>query len=80
MTPAGITIIPITGTASRFANSPYSAIRLKCAAAIGAVAVPAISDDSTAIATGRITGGNRFCTLAQCSNPTISAAVAPNDI
>ena len=47
--PAGITTAPITGTTSSSAIRPYCAERLKWEAAMGEVAVPAISDESTSI-------------------------------
>lgn len=49
ITPAGITTAPITGTTSSSAIRPYCAERLKWEAAMGEVAVPAISDESTSI-------------------------------
>ena len=65
ITPAGITSVPMTGTASRFASSPYCAMRLKCAAAMGDVATAAISDDTISIANGRSHQGRRGDTRAQ---------------
>ncbi len=57
--PAGMTTAPITGTVSRLAISPKSAMRLKCAAPYGAVANPATSDDITTVKAGLPQRGTR---------------------
>ena len=76
MTPAGITSVPITGTASRLASSPYSAIRLKCAAAIGAVTMPATSEDRISMAGGRSRRGRAGDSRDHGPSVRISATVA----
>ena len=52
-TAAGITTMPIAGTAKRLASRPYCPTRLKWKAEIGAVATPAISEVISTPMTGR---------------------------
>ena len=81
-TAAGITRLPITGTAATLAMRPKSEMRLKCAAATGAVAIPAIAEESTTVAAARRAGGQRSMRRSRrrIENTATRAVVAAKDI
>lgn len=86
-TPAGITSIPIAGTARMFASSPNCDMMLKWKAEIGAVASPATSEVAVTPTIGRRNRQRRSCCVSRHqalrrshSKAATSAVVAAKDI
>ena len=78
-TAPGITMLPMTGTATRLASRPHCDIWLKCAMPTGAVAAPATAEDSSTPITGRSQRGP-MSRPRKAPKTATSATVAAKDI